>query len=1030
MSQWRGRLEENAELERAVDWVQRYYHLVLGVLLLGFMLWNRVRPWENFVVDGEVLFSGNDAWYHYRSTAYTVRNWPQTMAFDPWTYFSNGTDVGQFGTLLDQLMATVALIVGLGSPSDQTVKLVVLFAPAVIAVLAGFPTYYIGRRLSGRIGGIVALTVLALSAGSVVQRSMVGFSDHHIAEVLFQALGVLGTMVAVSVTRRDRPVYEQFVDRDIDGLRDTIVWSVLAGFAISLYLWVWPFGILLVGILGVYLLLQMNIEFMRGESPEHTAIAGAIALGVTSLLMFVPITTAEFTVGTFSLLHPTVAALVALGCVFLAWLAREWEARDIDAVFYPLSVLSIIVVGAIAARVLTPGVFDLFANNIVRVFGGVIGIDPSAQAGTIAEVSQLRQPVRVLFQAHGFAVFLALIGALVIVFRNLIGSKVPPERLLVVVWTAFVVAAALTQGRFAYYLAIPFGVLTAYVVGHALSWANTETDDSTIETYQVLTVVAILFLVVAPMAAVASPTDISRYDSPGQGIEGWTDGLEYLQDQTPKEGTYGGETNDMEYYGSYENTDDFDYQPGQYGVLSWWDYGHWITTQGERIPNANPFQQGATNAANFLLAPNETQANDVLDEIDENDTHTRYIAIDWKMAESNGQIGGKYFAPTEFYDESNVNRQDYYGPISYQLGRGGQTLSFNYHTQKYYESTVIRLYKFHGSAVEPQPIVTDWNLSTTQNGRQIRVSQGGQAIQTFQSMEKARAYARNDTTSVVGGIGSAPAKRVPAMEHYRLVGTSEKSATDSGRYNRGAAFTALGAGLQFQQVNSTSECSSNVTIPLGGGSLGCVPEQTDQFLHPTSPQWVKMFERVPGATIEGNGPENATVRASVEMYNPASNETFTYTQQAQTDEDGNFNMTVPYSTTGYDEYGPDNGHTNVSVRANSSYQFAASSFDNGTITQWTGSTEVHEAAVIGDDDEPIQVELNSTEIDVQEQGNETNETSGINATDNSTTDDSDTSTATPSGTATATPGGTETATPSGTTTATPTATETATPTGN
>jgi len=1018
MSQWRGRLEENAELERAVDWVQRYYHLVLGALLLGFMLWNRVRPWENFIVDGEVLFSGNDAWYHYRSTAYTVRNWPQTMAFDPWTYFPKGTDVGQFGTLLDQLVALAALIVGLGSPSDHTIRLVVLFAPAVIAMLAGIPTYFIGRRLGGRIGGIVALTVLALSAGSIVQRSVVGFSDHHIAEVLFQTIGVLGMMVAVSVTRRDRPVYEQFVDRDIDGLRDTIVWSVLAGFAISLYLWVWPFGILLIGILGVYLLLQMNIEFMRGESPEHTATAGAIALGVTAFLMLIPITTTEFTVSTFSLLHPTAAGLVAVGCVFMAWLAREWEERDIDAIFYPLAVLSLIVVATIAVRVLTPSVFNLFANNIVRIFGGVIGIDPSAEASTIGEIGGLRQPVRVLYQAHGFAMFLALIGSLVIVFRNLIGSKVPPERLLVVVWTAFVLAAALTQARFAYYLAIPFGALTAYVVGHALSWVSAETDESGIETYQVLTVLAILFLVVAPMAAVASPTNISRYDSPGQGIEGWTDGLDYLQHQTPQEGTYGGASNKLDYYGSYENTENLDYQSGQYGVLSWWDYGHWITVGGKRIPNANPFQQGATNAANFLLAPNESQANDVLQEIDEEDAHTRYVAVDWKMAETQGRYGGKFFAPTEFYNKGQVSQRDYYGRINYRLGRGGQTLSFNHHTQKYYESMVTRLYKFHGSAVEPQPIVVDWNLSTNQNGRQIRATQAGRAIETFQTMEAARAYARNDTTSVVGGIGGAPAERVPALSNYRLVGTSEKSATASGQYDESAVLTALGAGLQFTQVNSTSECPTNTTIRLrqsGPGSVGCLPERTDQFLHPTSPQWVKIFERVPGARIEGTGPENATVRASVEMYNPASNETFTYTQQAQTDENGNFDMTVPYSTTGYDEFGTEKGYTNVSVRANGSYQFAASTFENGTITQWTGTTEVHEANVLGVEEGPIRVELNSSEIEVQQ--DDTNET---NATNESTDDGSDAPTATP----TETPSGTETATPSGTETATPTATST------
>ena len=1014
MSNRRDRLEEDEELERAVDLVSRYYHLVLGALLLGFMLWNRVRPWNNFVVDGEVLFSGNDAWYHFRSTAYAVRHWPQTMPFDPMTYFPNGTHVGQFGTLFDQLLATAALIVGLGSPSDNTIRLVVLFGPAIFGVLAGIPTYFIGRRLGGRIGGITALTVLALSSGAFLQRSMVGFSDHQVAEALFQTLGVLGMMVAVTVARREKPVYEQFVGRDVDGLRSTVVWSVLAGVAISLYLWVWPFGILLIGILGVYLLLQLTIEFMRGESPEHTAIVGAIALGVTGVLMLIPLTSSDFTVGVFSLLHPLLAFAVAGGCVFLAWLARLWDDKGIDTVFYPLTVLSILVVGTVLIQVVAPSIFNLFANNLTRIFGGVIGLDPSAQAGTIGEISSMSQPATYLFQVHGFASFIALVGGAVILFRNLLGTRVPPQRLLVVVWAAFVLAASITQVRFAYYLAFPIAGLTAYVVGQALAQLKPEGEEFSlidgdginVEGYQVLAVVSIVLLVVAPMTAVASPTNISRYDSPGQDIESWTNGLDWMQNNTPEEGTLGGASNELQQYGTYANVDDYDYQEGQYGVLSWWDYGHWITTQGERIPNANPFQQGATNAANFLLAPNETQANDVLDEMDEDDAGTRYVAVDWMMAETNTDIGGKFFAPPNFYDVSDVSSTDYYGRIYGSQAQSLRSPSFMYHTQSYYESMTARLYLYHGSSVQPQPVVLDWDFGSLQGAR-VRQTTGRQALLFNRTMEGARAYAANDTSSTVGGIGALPAEQIPALEHYRLVGTSEQSATESGNYNRGLLSDARLSGLGYQIVNSTSQCSTNVTARTTSGQFACLPESlNEEVFNPTSPQWLKIFERVPGGTIEGTGPANATVRATVEMYNPASNDTFEYIQRAQTNADGEFNMTVPYSTTGYDEYGPENGYTNVSVRANGSYQFAAQTFENRTVTTWNGSTDVSEGLVLGEQDGTATVDMEiatTQELFEQNETNEsgTNTTNDSNATDGSgTTDDGSTDSTTETATTT------------------------------
>ena len=86
MSQRRERLAERLPaLGPVLARVESWYHIPLLVVLLGFMLWIRVRNWQRFLVDGEVYFSGNDAWYHLREVRYTVQHWPWTMPFDPWT---------------------------------------------------------------------------------------------------------------------------------------------------------------------------------------------------------------------------------------------------------------------------------------------------------------------------------------------------------------------------------------------------------------------------------------------------------------------------------------------------------------------------------------------------------------------------------------------------------------------------------------------------------------------------------------------------------------------------------------------------------------------------------------------------------------------------------------------------------------------------------------------------------------------------------------------------------------------------------
>jgi dolichyl-diphosphooligosaccharide--protein glycosyltransferase len=136
-----------------------------------------------------------------------------------------------------------------------------------------------------------------------------------------------------------------------------------------------------------------------------------------------------------------------------------------------------------------------------------------------------------------------------------------------------------------------------------------------------------------------------------------------------------------------------------------------------------------------------------------------------------------------------------------------------------------------------------------------------------------------------------------------------------------------------------------------------------------TPPWLKVFERVPGATVQGEGPANSNVTAAVEMYSPTTDSHFVYRQIAETGPDGQFEMTLPYSSTGYEEYGPENGYTNVSTRATGPYQFyeaqsGTNYFPAGRINTSSGaqyiyqaSANVTEAQVVGEDASPVTVEL-------------------------------------------------------------------------
>ena len=956
MSQRRGRLTEydfDAALEDLRDW----YHVPSLLALMAFMFWVRARSWGNFVRDGQVIFSGNDPWYHLRQTTYTVQNWPQTMPFDAHTYFPYGTANSQFGTLFDQVVATAALVVGLGDPSQQTIAMTLLFAPAVIGTLVAVPVYFGGKRLGGRFGGVLGVVVLALSTGGFLGRGLVGFSDHHIAEVFLQMMAVVAFMTALGVAESEYPVWELVANREWDALRKSAGWAALAGIALALYLWTWPPGIILIGVLGIFFLLQITIDYVRGASPEPVAFVGAVGMGVAGLLMLVPFNTFQFTPVDFSLLQPFLAFSVAGGCTFMAYLSREFDQRGYDARTYPFAVFGTIVAITVVASLIVP---DLI-NTIVKNADRVVGLGGGARASTIGEAQPLPRPLVTLFSNYGLAFVSAGVGVLLMLGAYLRRRDASSEWLLIVVWSIILLLATLTQQRFSYYLVLPIALANAYVVKLVLTYISPGEETESVQTFQVLAVLTVLIILVAPLAVGAPDRPTTAWErgganAPSSGVVGWDSGLDWLGDSTPTPGTYGGEDNAMGLYGTNERTDDYDYAPGAYGVISWWDYGHWITSRSGRIPTANPFQQGATDAANFLLAPNETQAERVVGEMSENKSQPQYVMVDWKMVNEWPEANGKFFAPIVFYDKADLTQDDFYNRVLQIQGQRAQT-AYYLRSQRYYESMVNRLWHFHGSAQQPTPVTANYDervvrgqrFLTVPTGNQSRYRVFGNPLQSpQQSVQQARDFVEEDGSAQVGGIGPNPPEYVDALEHYRLVHNSNTSAIQRGspylRSLRGALTGLAGNTQQMSQQERAQTQGEIQSLLLPNGA---------------APPWVKVFERVDGATIEGTAPTNATVTARVEMNAPTNNETFTYTQRAETGEDGTFTMTVPYSTTGYDQWGPENGHTNVSTRATGDYQFTTGvqRADDGSIIRYTDSASVTEAQVIGEDDGTVQVEL-------------------------------------------------------------------------
>ena len=935
----------------SVDRVRDLYHIPVLLALMAFMLWVRIRNWENYIVDGRVLFSGNDAWYHYRMVQYTVAHFPWTMPFDPWTGFPEGTAVGQFGTLYDQLIALAALIVGLGSPTDHQIAMVHLFAPAVFGMATVVPVYFLGTRLGGRAGGLVAALLLALTPGQFLTRSLVGFTDHHVAEALFMATAVVALLVALDVAVREKPVLELLTGGEYRALYPSVKYAALAGLFLGLYMWVWPPGVFLVGIIGIYFGVTLPLQYVRGESPDHLAVAGVVVGLVTAVVSLIPLDTFELTATELSLVQPTLALLLAVECAALAGLARLWDDRDIEPWGLPLLVGGVVLAGALVLAVGLPDVFAYFQRQFLRIFG----LGATATSLTVGEAQPPENAATFLYNSYGLALFTGFAGVVYMLYRVWKRRDLAPTYLFVSIWFVFLVLATLTQQRFDYYLVLAVGAANAVLVPVLVSVLDLDDvwrSATDVKGYQVLSILAAILVLTGPLVYGANAVQTSNQQSRPGEVQNWDSTLEWTAANTPVEGAYGtgsgGGT--IDYFGTFDRTANYDYQNGEYGVMAWWDYGHWITVLGHRIPVANPFQQNARLAANYLLADNASQADEFM--VSPEGEQTRYVMIDYQM----GLAGTRKFsAPAAWETESDVTASDLSTPV-YAVNQqtGSVQLAYGVKTQRSMESMRTRLYQFHGSATGPEMpnsalggrvVVANWDNTRFQNGQTLpTIPSDGRPLTVHGNLSAAQQYVRQNGSAQVGGVLGEPQEKIPALQHYRLVYASPERAETP--VSRGYRYALAQQGQQAQPLEVQ--------------------------------QWVKTFERVPGATVEGQGPPNSTVQAFVRMNIPTTNSSFLYVQEARTGPDGSFEMTLPYSTTGYEEYGTEAGYTNVSVRAAGPYQFNVGPVTNESLVTsvWSDTANVSEGQVLGEVEEPVEVTLEQQVVSRPEGANST----GGNAT--------------------------------------------------
>ncbi|MDI6888781.1 MAG: oligosaccharyl transferase, archaeosortase A system-associated [Methanocellales archaeon] len=683
------RLEQPSFFER----VSIYNVLLLLILALAFYI-RAILPYNSVFIGDIVRFGGNDPWYHMRLVENTIHNFPHRIMFDPFTYYPIGAGL-HFGPLFDQTVAFLALLIGFGSPSQHTIEVVGAYFPAVLGTLVVIPVYVIAREIFDKRVGILSALLVAIMPGQFLSRSLLGFTDHHVAETLFSTLTIAFLIIATKKAREQGLTFERVLNKDWIALKTPIIFSALAGLMLGCYLLCWVGALLFAFVIAVYVVLQCIADHRRGKSVDCLCIPGVITF-VISLIMVAPLVVQGW--GMYSKLHMLSFLMGILAFLILCTISKKMNQRNINRSYYPLWLIGVGTIGIIIIRIIDPSLLNSMIGsfNVFRPVGGTL---------TIAEASSI------LYRGGQFTLenvwynfttcfYVAVIALLMVGYRVI--KEWRPEDTLLIVWSIIMLFATIGQNRFAYYFVVNVAILSGYFGIKMLEWGGLDklyenfkrrvTDAGDISYFvsryvklgHVLAVVLVVLLLIYPNVNITMGSGPGAARWTGGPNMDWYNSLNWMKYNTPDPG--------VDYYAVYEEPapgETYQYPDSAYGVMSWWDYGHWITRIAHRIPNANPFQSGIggpygpngsiiPGACVFFTATNESGANEVLDMLG-----SRYVITDIEMAT------GKFWAMGTFAEGGDVNK--YWA--KYQVTLPDGSIGWG---PEYFKTMVIRLHFFNG----------------------------------------------------------------------------------------------------------------------------------------------------------------------------------------------------------------------------------------------------------------------------------------------------------------------------------------------
>jgi len=828
----------------------------LVFLFIAVALYIRVYFPYDIVFGGDwIKFTSIDSYYHMRLVDNLVHNFPHFTTFDPYLIYPGGEGITS-NYFFDWFLACIIWVIGLGSPTERLVNVVGVYFPAVLAALTVIPVYFIGKELIGRWTGVIAAGLMAVLSGEFLGRSILGFADHHVAETLLATVAMLFLILAVKTARQRQLTFSRIMQRDWAGITRPVIYSLLSGFFLGLYLFNWAGGLLFIFILAIYFILQFVIDHLEDKSSDYLCLVGvslffitailtqlflgdrlrvvpvviglvivAVASGVSSLMargkmkpVYYPLALVVlglFGVGIFYLIDPSLLTrMLNAFAIFAPTGAGATTTLEMQPFLFPQGSFSTMVAwGNFTTSFFlvpwwpVPGFALISLSILIYLYTRQSGDKRSYQRDILWTLAILVviMVLIVLMSNQGLRYFALIpLAGLIGLFVKRRGDN--SHWLIFIIWTLVMLLLTLVQRRFAYYLVVNIALLSAYLSWQVIWYVGLRKLVTTtgqikekadgrarlkkserrkasrgITMYHINALLGIIvvfvFVFLFNIVNAKEVAESARF-APS---DAWQTSLSWMRENTPEplgnpDSYYQLETSDQyrslswmhdyipnpsgnaEVYSQHEGS--YPYPESAYGVMSWWDYGYWITRIAHRIPNANPGQdpRALSSVASFFTSRDEIAADKIAQELG-----SSYIVIDHATATS------KFWAVITW---AGREQGEFVGV--YYLPHEGDLLPVQVFYPEYYRTMLVRLYNFDGKAVtEETPMVLSYTEEVSREGNIYRQITD---YDEFSSYQEALEYVESQGSSnhVVVGINPFLSPMpLEAVQSCELVYSSE-----------------------------------------------------------------------------------------------------------------------------------------------------------------------------------------------------------------------------------------------------------------